>query len=241
MVHREALLVLVLRPSQRFGVSAEQRPHRGEPELHHQVLERPLRRGHARDHRQHQLLHQWRQLPGVVPRRPTRRTWTFPGFSAFLGIGDSLPQAGRFLVEPILGPPGVAAISSDQAFNSPRDIPRFPVGHDGRGLVVELNKLAPRLKHQLTLWGLWPLGGVVVAWLGIVVWDRLFLLILVWAGVVSILLRGIRCPSCEKPVAMVARRVLATDFGRWRLIIPRVCDECGAPLDRHMSATNDSE
>jgi hypothetical protein len=76
----------------------------------------------------------------------------------------------------------------------------------------------------------WPVGAMLIAAVAHWTFQPLVALAVGWALLINHWLKNIRCPSCDKDVAVVAERVRS--FLRYRTLIPRICDQCGAPLDQ---------
>jgi hypothetical protein len=60
--------------------------------------------------------------------------------------------------------------------------------------------------------------------------EPLVALLLPWSLFLNHRLQCIVCASCGKEVARVADKVRS--FSSYRTFIPRICDQCGAPLDQ---------
>jgi hypothetical protein len=90
--------------------------------------------------------------------------------------------------------------------------------------------MSPRTRYHVILFVAWPVGAMLIAAVAHWAFQPLVALVLCWALLLGRWLKGIRCPSCDKEVAVVADKVRS--FSRRRTIIPRNCDECGGALDQ---------
>ncbi|GEM_PF-2620228 len=77
----------------------------------------------------------------------------------------------------------------------------------------------------------YPAGGFLLGYLGVVVHWVLALLVLPWACLMGFVTTRIRCPNCGVPVGWHTYRLLgARLFEWWSPFTPRRCEWCGHDL-----------
>jgi len=83
---------------------------------------------------------------------------------------------------------------------------------------------------NLLTFGVYPLGGFSLAWLGAAVHWGFALLIIPWLYLMAFLHKSIRCPNCGVSVGRRKHRILDVEFEAGPIFAPRRCERCGYDL-----------